>query len=80
MPKVVKLTDKRKGFINARFAEFGIEKITEALRKAGNSEFMNGKNAHLWRADLEWIMRPENFVKVLECKYDNKTAPTKVAM
>lgn len=80
MAKVVKLTDKRKGFVNARIAEFGIDKITEALRKSGQSDFLNGQNDRAWKADFEWIMRPENFVKILECKYDNKITSLKVAM
>lgn len=69
MPKVEKLTDKRKGFVNARYGEFGMEKITKVLRMAGESDFLNGKNDKLWKADFEWLMRPENFVKVLEGKY-----------
>jgi len=69
MPKVEKLTDKRKGYVNARYAEYGIEKITTVLRIAGSSDFLNGKNDRVWKADFEWLMRPENFVKVLEGKY-----------
>lgn len=70
MSKVEKLTGKRQGFVNARFAEFGISKITEVLRRAGESDFLNGVNDRAWKADFEWLMRPENFVKVLEGKYD----------
>lgn len=71
MPKVLKLQGKRKGFVNARIKEYGIEKVTEVLRKAGQSDFLNGKNDRAWKADFEWIMRPENFLKILEGKYDN---------
>jgi hypothetical protein len=71
MNKVQVLNEQRKGFINARYAEFGIEKITEVIRKAGESDFLNGKNDKAWKADFEWLMRPTNFLKVLEGKYDN---------
>lgn len=72
MAKVEKLTDLRKGFIRARFAEYGIEKITTVLRLAGESDFLNGHNDKAWRANLEWLMRPNNFIKVLEGNYKNK--------
>ena len=72
MSKVEKLTDQRKGFVHARMSEFGIEKVTTVLRTAGESDFLNGKNDRAWKADFEWIMRPTNFVKILEGKYSNK--------
>lgn len=74
MAKVIALNDTRKGYINARFAEYGMETITKVLRMAGESDFLNGKNDKAWKADFEWIMRPQNFLKVLEGKYDNKGA------
>lgn len=80
MSKVEKLTDTRKGFINARFAEFGLSKITEVLRFAGESDFLNGINDRAWKADFEWLMRPENFIKVLEGKYQNKTVEKQLAI
>lgn len=72
MPKVLKLQGERKGFVNARVKEYGTEKLTEVLRKAGQSDFLNGKNDRAWKADFEWIMRPENFLKILEGKYSNR--------
>ena len=72
MAKVEKLIGKRRGFVRARFLEHGIEKITTALRLSGESDFLNGKNDRLFKADLEWIMRPENFIKILEGKYGNR--------
>ena len=73
MSNVEKLTDTRKGYINARVAEFGIDKLTEVLRKAGESEFLNGVNDRAWKADFEWIIKPTNFIKILEGKYGNHT-------
>lgn len=80
MSKVEKLTDKRKGFVNARFGEYGMDGITKVLRIAGESEFLNGNNDRVWKADFEWIMRPENFVKVLEGKYSKEKARVKLAI
>ncbi len=80
MQKVLVLNKTRKGHINARFSEFGLSKITEVLRFAGESDFLNGKNDRAWKADFEWIMRPENFIKILEGKYQNKTVERQLAI
>lgn len=77
MSKVEVLNQTRKGYINARVSEFGIEKVIAVIHKAGESDFLNGKNDKAWRADFEWILRPENFVKVMEGKYDNRLQPEK---
>lgn len=72
MSKVIALNETRKGFVNARISEFGIEKVTEVFRVAGASDFLNGQNDKVWKADFEWLMRPTNFLKVLEGKYNRE--------
>lgn len=72
MSKVLVLNDTRKGYINSRVGEYGLEKVISVLRMAGQSDFLNGINDKAWKADFEWIVRPENFVKVMEGKYVNK--------
>lgn len=66
------LTDTRKGYINERWKEHGMEGIRKMLTKAGESDFLKGENDSGWVADFSWIMRPENFAKVLEGKYDKR--------
>jgi hypothetical protein len=34
--------------------------------------FLLGQNEKGWQADLEWIVRPNNFVKIIEGKYELK--------
>lgn len=80
MSKVEKLTDKRKGYVNARYGEYGLDGITKVLRIAGESSFLNGSNDRAWKADFEWMMRPENFVKVLEGKYTKEKARVKLSV
>jgi hypothetical protein len=67
--KVQVISDTRKGFMNARVGEYGMDKVISVLRMAGESEFLNGKNDKVWKADFEWIMRPTNFIKIMEGKY-----------
>lgn len=66
------MTDKRKGLINARLKEHGMEAIKEVIKNASESDFLKGDNNKGWMADFDWIMRPTNFVKVLEGKYINR--------
>jgi hypothetical protein len=79
MNKVQVLNKTRKGNINARVNEFGLQKLIEVIRKAGESDFLNGKNEKAWKADFDWIIKPNNFIKIMECKYDNKTSKIKLA-
>jgi hypothetical protein len=71
LPKVQKLTPKRKASLKARIKEYGAEAINEVIENAAMSEFLNGKNDRNWKADFEWLMKPENFLKVFEGKYNS---------
>lgn len=66
------LTDKRRAAVSARLREHGREAVFNVIRAAGRSSFLAGQNTRGWTADFDWIFRPENFVKVLEGKYENK--------
>ena len=73
MPKVLKLSEKRKTKIKCRLSEFSKDQIFEAFKKAGQSNFMNGENNKNWKANFDWIMESENnILKILEGHYDNK--------
>jgi uncharacterized protein YdaU (DUF1376 family) len=76
MNKVVVINDLRKGFMNARVSEFGLDKVITVIRIAGESDFLNGKNDKAWKADFEWILRPTNFVKIMEGKYNKSEIGT----
>ncbi len=74
LPAVKVLTPKRKQSINARIKEHGQEAVYEMLRKAGRSCFLAGQNKDGWMASFDWIIKPNNFVKVLEGNYEPKAA------
>lgn len=73
LPRVQRLTDKRRRAIRARWCEDGERQDlawwAKYFRKAGETPFLNGENSRLWRADLEWLVNEANMVKVLEGKY-----------
>lgn len=70
--KLQKLTDKRKTYLNARIKEHGEQCVVDVIIKASKSDFLRGINERRWKADFDWLVNPNNFVKVMEGKYDNK--------
>lgn len=43
--------------------------IAKSFVLANRSDFLTGKAKPDFKADLDWILRYENFIKILECKY-----------
>ena len=74
LPKIQKLTDKRKTAVNKLLKEFTIEQFEEICINANNSGFLTGKNDRGWKADFDFIIRPDKAVKILEGQYNNKKA------
>ena len=70
-PQVQKLTDGRKRLIRARLNQFSFEHIEEVFHLAEASDFLKGVSCK-WRANFDWLMNENNFVKVLEGNYNNK--------
>lgn len=75
-PKIMAINGQRKKAVRARWNEHKDIKVFEALfRKAEASSFMKGRNDRNWRADFDWMMKPTNFVKILEGRYKNDKPP-----
>ena len=71
LPKVRGISEARKKAINARVKEHGIDLVRDAFVIAQESEFLTGKNNDGWKASFDWIMNPNNFIKVIEGNYNN---------
>lgn len=82
LPKVVKMPNQRKKHVRARWEgnSRSLEFFDQYFKRAGVSEFLNGSNDRLWKADFDWLMNDANMTKVLEGKYDNKdrASPNKI--
>ncbi len=74
LPRLETITEKRKKSINARIKQYGIDRVKQMIENASESNFLSGQNKRDWVADFNWLFRPENFAKVLEGNYKNKTA------
>ena len=82
LPRCLKLTPTRKKQIKARAKEFNTQGSREKglgfdrlFRMAEASDFLTGRDGN-FRADLTWLINPENSTKTLEGKYDNRTTST----
>lgn len=72
LPRVIKLTDQRKKFLNARWKEYpSIDFWNQFFDTVSKSQFLMGK-VNDFKANFDWLIRPNNFVKVLEGNYNGK--------
>ena len=75
LPRVVRLTDKRRRAVRLIYDKgYTPEQLDEVFRKAQSSSFCTGQNDRHWKADFDWLLNESNLVKVLEGKYDNPAA------
>lgn len=58
--------------MKARIAEYGIEQVMKAVDNIQKSAFLRGQNSRGWIITFDWLIRPNNFIKVLEGNYDDK--------
>ena len=62
---------KRSEYLKARVREHGRDAIFQMIDKAACSQFLNGYNQKGFTATFDWLVLPNNFIKVLEGNYDN---------
>lgn len=58
--------------LNARFKDYGFEGLLEMLCKVRDSHFLTGNNPKNWTANFDWVLNPNNFLKIIEDTYINK--------
>ena len=76
LPSVQKLSDTRKKAILSRLKEYGKETLQKVIILANDSDFLTGKisdkDERSFVANFDWILKPNNFLKILEGNYQNK--------
>lgn len=79
LPAIRIWTDKRKAFLRARWRENqkrqNLEYWENLFDYIADSDFLCGRvpgrnGRKPFKADLEWLLKPDNFAKVIEGKYD----------
>ena len=72
--KVSRMTEPRRKAVQSALQAVGQEKLKELFRKAEASDFLTKRNSSGWKAGFDWLMKPENYTKVLEGNYDNRNS------
>jgi hypothetical protein len=71
LPEAKTCTGARKKKADLRWREQPPDAWRETVKKLAESEFCNGKNDRGWRADFDFLLKPETWAKANEGKYDN---------
>ena len=71
LPKISKLTEKRKTNIRKFLKEFTLEDFKNICTLANNSKFLTGNNDRNWKADFDFLLRVDKATAILENKYSN---------
>lgn len=72
LSKIVSIKNNRLKLLNARINEYGIDEVMKAIENIKNSNFLKGQNNKNWIITFDWLIKPNNFIKVLEGNYLNK--------
>ena len=71
LPKVTKASSKRKKSIKSLLKEYSFDEVIDVFRKTQASDYLTGRNGIWYNCSFDWIMNPNNFLKVFEGTYDN---------
>lgn len=75
LPKATKLTDKRRRAIRSCMAQgFTANEMCRAFKTAAATPFLTGANSRSWRANFDFIIKPDNMQKILEGAYGTAAA------
>ena len=75
LPKIIKLSDKRKKTIKARLNDgYTVEQIKKAFEMAEASPFLRGEVNKSFHADFDWIFESDHLLRILENKYADRNA------
>ena len=71
LPKCQRITPKRTKAISNLLKKYSYDDILMVFEKLEASDFCSGRSTD-WRADIDFILREDKFLSVLEGKYDNR--------
>jgi DNA-binding MarR family transcriptional regulator len=69
LKSIVAITPKRSPLLNARLKEHGIESFNTLIAIINRTPFLKGDNPRGWVASFDWVIKPDNYAKILEDKY-----------
>jgi len=78
LPRVRVMHEGRKRNLRSLLSKITTHQLFEVFQLVGQSQFLTGQNDRGWKADFDWIIKPQNFYKILEGKYSNPKQNEKI--
>ena len=75
LPRCEGLSKARESSARQRLSERTVDEWRAIYRRVNASPFLRGHNDRGWRASFDWMLKPENVLKVLEGKFDGSPTP-----
>lgn len=72
LSKINSIKGNRLKLLNARIKEYGKDEVLNAIEMISKSSFLKGQNNRNWTITFDWLVKPNNFPKVLEGNYTDK--------
>lgn len=79
LQKIVSINQgtSRYRMLNTRIKDYGENRVLEAIENIKHSSFLKGQNDRNWIITFDWLVKPNNFIKVLEGNYSDKQGNNK---
>lgn len=71
LPRCTVITDTRRSKIKKILKKYSKTQILQVFNNLESSDFCKGNNDRGWKANIDFILREDKFVSVLEGKYNN---------
>lgn len=81
LSKITKVSTKTKRYqlLKSRIKEYGVDDVLRAIERIKSSAWLMGQNKGGWVITFDWFILPNNFPKVLEGNYNDRTTPRAAA-
>ena len=56
--------------------DYGLDAVLATIARVRNSDFLCGQGENGWTANFDWLIKPDNFLKVMEGQYNGKPRNT----
>lgn len=69
--KLMMITGRRREMVRARIRETSVDDFFTMIHNAASSSFLRGESQRGWVANFDWCIKPNNYPKVLEGRYND---------
>ena len=71
--KLMMITGRRREMVRARIRETSVDDFFTMIHNAAASSFLRGESQRGWVANFDWCIKPNNYPKVLEGRYNDNS-------